>query len=400
MNNARYWIWLQLSIGAGKSFKEMIEHFGSVEEIYNSTFPERCRCSSITDKIIEKMDETTLDDADKIIAICAENEWDIITYDDSRYPAKLREIYQAPAVLYVDGKMPDFDNICSIGIVGTRKASRYALKVSRLYACGFADGGAIVVSGGALGVDSSAHYGALDANGVTVAVLGCGLGAKYLVQNAELREMIKRSGALITEYPPYTSASRHTFPMRNRIISGLSDGVLVTEAGSRSGSLITASCAVSQNRDVFAIPASVLDDGFTGTNRLIDDGAIVATSPKKVLEEYREKYRSLAVSRVRSIKELCDFLSDDGSANAPQEAQIDFADLDSDRQERLSLQDKAFALSGEEKLVYDSMRENYEDIDTISDRCGLAVNNTLIALTMLELEGLVQPASGKRYKRK
>lgn len=397
MNDKKYWVWLNIALGAGKSFKSMIDHFGSVKELYESTFPERCRCPGITYKIIENFDKYTLDDAEKIIAECDQNNWDIITYDDDRYPIKLKNIYDPPAVLYVDGNMPNLDLLASIGIVGTRKASRYAIKVSSLMARGIADCNGVIISGGALGVDTAAHNGALEVNGITLAVLGCGFGTRYLVQNEELRNRIKIRGALITEFPPHTTASKHTFPIRNRIISGLSDGVLVAEASVKSGSLITAEYATRQDRDVFAVPASLLDEGFLGTNKLIDDGAMVATSPSRIMSNYSSRYSSVDMTKAKTIKEL---LCKPESANAPQQEQITFDNVARGRAQRLEIEEKALKLTGDNLRVYSCITDEFDDIDNICTKCMLPINTVLVVLTMLELDGLVESTTGKRYRRK
>lgn len=397
MTDKRYWVWLNIALGAGRSFRSIVDHFGSVEDFYESTFPERCRCPGITFKLIENIDQYSLEDADRIINQCKANNWDIITFDDERYPNRLKNIYDPPAVLYVDGRMPNFDKMATIGVVGTRKASKYAIKATNLMAKGIAECNAIVVSGGALGVDSAAHNGAMEVNGITVAVLGCGLGARYLRQNEELRERIKLKGALITEFPPNTLPSKHTFPIRNRIISGLSDGVLVAEAGVKSGSLITAEYALKQDRDIFAIPASLLDEHFLGTNKLIDEGAIVATSPHRILSMYESRYSTLDIVKARTINEL---LCKDATVNAAPEPQITFDNVSQGRDERLELEKKALALTGDNFDVYSVVSYEYEDIDTLCIKCQKQVNTVLVALTMLELEGLVESASGKRYRRK
>jgi DNA processing protein len=400
MADKRYWLWLQMALGAGKPFKEIIEHFGSIEDFYDSTFPERCRCEALSDSLMEKLDNYNLDSTSEIISSCERNNWEIITYDDERYPDRLKEIYSPPAVLYVDGRIPNFDAYATISVVGTRKASPYAIKVARLMSRGMARCNAIVVSGGAIGVDSSAHEGALDVNGVTVAVLGCGFGTDYLIQNEGLRRRIKSNGALITEFPPNTKASKYTFPMRNRIISGLANGIFVVEAGVKSGSLITASYATAQNRDIYAVPASILDVKFSGTNKLIDDGAVVATSPQKILANYSQQYKTLDLSKAQTIQELLCETQPTNNANAPIEEQIGFDKIEEGRNERLKIENKAFQLNGDELKVYCAMSTSFEDVDTIRSKCGLEINKVLVMLTMLELEGLAEAASGKRYRKK
>lgn len=397
MMNDKYWIWLQKCLGEGAYFKEIMDDFGSVENLYNSNILERRMSPALVQRQSDALEKYTLEDAEKIMDVCTRNNWQIITYEDSAYPQRLRDIPNPPAVLYVDGTLPDIDNTVAIGIVGTRKASSYALKAAHIMSKGISLCGAAVVSGGALGVDSAAHKGALSAGAKTVAVLGNGFGSDYLKGNQALRDEIRRNGALVTEYPPFTPASRHTFPMRNRIISGLSLGVLVVEAGVKSGSLITAKYANEQGRDIYAIPASIFDYDFYGTNRLIDDGAAVATRPGVLIERYAERYASIDMSRMKTVRELTEELSDK-SANAPAEKQVTFDNIVSDRVQTAARQNRALELKADERAVYDTLGETFIGIDVIIDKSSLESGKVLAALTMLEMKGLIQSTSGKRYK--
>jgi DNA processing protein len=293
--------------------------------------------------------------------------------------------------------MLDIDSSVSIGIVGTRKASSYALNVAHIMAKGISLCGAVVVSGGALGVDSCAHSGALSVGAKTVAVLGNGFGADYLRGNQDLRNEIKNHGALITEYPPFTPASRRTFPMRNRIISGLSLGVLVVEAGVKSGSLITAKYAYEQGRDIYSIPASIFDYAFYGTNKLIDDGAVVATSPSVLIERYAEEYKSIDMSKMKTVRELLE-ASSDKSANAPIKKQVTFDNIQKDRAETVERQNKALELTQEQRAVYKTLSDSFVGIDSIIENSSLESRKVLAALTMLEMKGLIEATSGKRYR--
>ena len=164
MSDKRYWIWLQLCLGAGKRFSPIIEYFGSVENVYNSNYLQRKACPLIKDKLLDRMEETDISKADEIIELCKNNDWQIITFEDDEYPKKLKNIYDPPAVLYVSGEMPDVDNMMTLGVVGTRKASPYALNCARVISKGIARSNGIIVSGGALGVDTAYHEGALSAN--------------------------------------------------------------------------------------------------------------------------------------------------------------------------------------------------------------------------------------------
>lgn len=396
--NLRYWLWLQRALGEGAYIKNMIEDFGSVKKLYSSNILEWRMSPALTAKQIDRLEQTDINSVDEIIYTCEKNGWTIIDYDDERYPNRLREIHNPPCVLYVDGILPDIDNLAVIGIVGTRKASTYAIKVTHIMSRGITECGALVVSGGALGVDTAAHKGALTAGGNTVAVLGCGLGASYLNENKPLRDIIKNNGALVTEYPPFTRASRTTFPMRNRIISGLSVGVLVVEAGVKSGSLITANYALEQGRDIFAVPASVLSVDFSGTNKLIDDGAMVATKPAQIVSVYAEKFSTIDISKVRSIDELMNDESDKSANVEKNENELSFESIEENREKRLKNEHKASTLNGDAKIVYQCLNDCFLHIDAIIEKTGLTSAKVMASITQLEVMGLIESTSGKRYK--
>lgn len=396
--NVRYWLWLQKALGEGAYISRIVDEFGSAKALYNANILEWRMSPNLTARQIDRLGETDINSVDEIIYTCQSNNWQIIDYDDNRYPKRLKEIINPPAVLYADGDLPDIDNLAVIGVVGTRKASDYAIKVTHIMSRGATDAGLLIVSGGALGVDTAAHKGALMAGGKTVAVLGCGLGTNYLNENKSLRDTIKHNGALVTEYPPFTRASRTTFPMRNRIISGLSVGVLVVEAGVKSGSLITANFALEQGRDVFAIPASVLSLDFAGTNKLIDDGAMVATKPVHLAAPYAEQFDTVNLSKVKGVEEYITVLSDK-SANAPKSAAPVFGADRKDREKRMNMEKQALELTGSAKTVYQCLDESFAHIDVITEKTGLTVSQVMAALTQLEIMGLTESTSGKRYKR-
>lgn len=400
MKNARYLIWLQLSIGTGRAIKPILDYFGSAENLYNSNYVERKLCPKITDKMLDKIEKTPIEKADEVIEICKKHNWDIITFDDENYPQKLKEIYDPPAVLYVDGKMPDIDGTLSISIVGTRKPSNYAKSVARIISKGLARCNTVIVSGGALGIDSSAHIGALECNGITVAVMGCGLGSNYLISNEELRQKIAEHGAIISEFPPFTRATRYTFPQRNRIISGLADGVFVAEAGTKSGSLITANFAASQNRDIFATAASIFDQRFVGTNKLIADGAVPVVAVESVISHYTEKYKALDMSKLASVDKLLNDEYKERDLTPEQDEEITFENIEKHRDNRTQIDEKSRQLVGDEKAVFNAMDDDFKDVESIANVAGLDVNSVLVALTMLELDGLCEPGIGKRYRRK
>lgn len=400
MTDKRYWLWLQMCLGEGTRFKEIIDEFGSVEKLYHANIIEWKMSASLTPKQVMSLQKYALNDTERIIYECENNHWQIICFDDEKYPDRLREISNPPAVLYVDGVMADFDDYVTIGIVGTRKASPYAKKAAFIMSKGVSLCGVLTVSGGALGVDSSAHRGSLAVHKKTYAVLGCGLGTAYLQVNQQLRNDIKANGgALITEFPPFTRASKYTFPIRNRIISGLSLGVLVVEAGVKSGSLITAKYATEQGRDIYAVPASVFDYNFYGSNKLIDDGAVVATSPSILIEGYAERFGTLDMSQIKTVRELLE-AQEDKSANAQPAAQYTFDNIAKDRAAEVAKDRKILELTGDEKTLYNVLSDKFDTIDAVIEKSGMESKRVLVALTMLEMKGIIETASGKRYRLK
>ena len=226
--------------------------------------------------------EATKDDCRRIIEFCNKKRIKILTIDDDEYPEMLKYIYDPPLVLYVRGNIPRMN---SIAIVGSRRASGYGIETAVKLSSQLALSGFMIVSGMARGIDTAAHCGALKENGTTIAVLGCGVDIPYPPENHSLMERIIESGAVISEYPPGTPPASFNFPGRNRIISGISLGTLVIEAGLKSGSLITAKYALEQGREVFAVPGNINHYNSEGCNRLIKDGAKMVLDVDDIVEE-------------------------------------------------------------------------------------------------------------------
>ncbi|MBR4728534.1 MAG: DNA-processing protein DprA [Clostridia bacterium] len=290
MNDQLYWIWLSRALGAGARTDEILCAFPHPRMLYEANRTTRLLAGVFTKAQMERLEATPLEAAAQIADLCARNGWQIYTPQDAGYPAQLQSLVDQPLALYSDGALEALDLRVAIGVVGTRKPTLESVNIARRICADMAAAGAVIVSGGALGIDSAAHEGALLAGGPTVCVMGCGLGTDYLRENEALRREIRANGALVTEYPPFTPASRYTFPTRNRLISGMSLGVLVVEAGERSGSLITAHRANEQGREVFAIPGSVLTTAYKGANSLIRDGAKAVTCARDVLAAFAMMY--------------------------------------------------------------------------------------------------------------
>lgn len=363
-----YWIWLSESLRTGsKKIKEIYNVYKSAKCFYESSVNEWKLFGIFTIKEINRLSSYNLNDAEKIIARCKFLGMDIITIQDSRYPERLRNIANPPAVLYVKGTLPNIDERICIAMVGTRSATLYGTNMAFDLAFSLTKLGAVVISGGAVGIDTAAHKGALHAEGETVLVMGCGLNHKYLMENANMRNQIAEHGAIVSEYPPDLSARIYSFPLRNRIISGLSNGTVIVEAGIKSGSLITANLTLEQNRDLFAVPGNITSEYSKGTNNLLKDCAKPVTSAMDIMEEYLP-----AISR----DELNDF-----------EKKLN----------QTISQDEFNNLSAIGKKLYKALSRSPQHVDTIAQKLGVAVSDLLIGITELEIVGLLKQFPGRMY---
>lgn len=410
MRGAEYWIWLARCLGAGARIDEMLLYFGSPEALYAAGSREWRLSGLLTNRQIAALTKFSPSQSGDIMHSCRENGWSIVTPDDIEYPERLRSLPNYPAVLYAWGNLTALNTAVSVAVVGTRRASDYGLKVTRALSGALSKAGAMIVSGGALGIDSAAHTGALEAHGGTVAVLGCGLGYDYLQENRALRNEISHNGAVISEYAPFTPASRTTFPMRNRIISGMTLGTVVIEAGERSGSLITARLALEQGRDVFAVPGDVISSAYTGANKLIHDGAKPVFTALDVLEEYKYLYPDKL--NIKGADVPLGKLLDLGNApkieppkppkpEASPKANAMKATKEAKEAKGVPVSPKKpdlpRGLSKEAERVFAAMGTEPLHIDELSERTGYSVQGALAALTELELFGVVCLTEGRKY---
>lgn len=398
-----YWIWLQRTLGAGKRLDAFFSYFGNPVSLYEAGHAEWIRSGVFTEKDAQKLVQFSPSQSYEIMKDCRNNGWEFVTYDDAEYPRRLRDLANPPCVLYVNGDKNILDYPLSIGMVGTRDASDYGLNVAREFAQSLAAAGAVVVSGGALGVDSAAHYGALNAGGKTIAVLGCGLGCNYLSSNESLRRQIAENGAVISEYVPYSEASKTTFPIRNRIISGMTVGTVVVEAGEKSGSLITAKTALDQGKDVFAVPGDITNSNYFGTNNLIRDGAKSVFSYMDVLSGYIGEYgeyintdnrytppkKAEAPDKPLSVKKTVKTVKTD----SVQKQQT----VESKKEENKMKPSVPGYASETAKKVFEYLDDEGILTDELVQKTGLPVHEVLSALTELEMYALAYMGSGKRY---
>ena len=369
----KYYIWLQMCLGQGsKTFLELVEKSLYPKDIYSMTANERKQVGLFSKSELEKMSKTPVENAQKIIEQCNKNKIKLIKYDDSIYPETLKTICNPPMVLYVRGSLPDFDNTPVISIVGPRKVSEFGKKAAYSLGYRLSKAGFIVVSGGAVGSDTYAHIGALKANGKTVLIMGCGFNVSYLEENRALREYIESHGCLISEYLPDTPITRYTFPVRNRLISALSLGTVVVEAGSRSGALLTANHAIEQGKDVFVIPGSPNALEYKGSNALLRDGAKPLLDAGDIFGEYISRFPD-KIDIERAFKK-------EPKVATPQKNKKILNET----------------LSNEAKIVYNCLDTQKFYPDELN--CGLDSNRLLSALTELEMEFLIRALPGGQYE--
>lgn len=287
LQNALFWIWLAEALGPGnRDVRQLLTAHDGPYSIFHAEEQEIAKTEGISDSTKAKLQSKSLDRASQILDLCEQSGMRILPYTHKLFPTALREIKDPPLLLYYYGELPDFDRRLSIGMVGTRRMSAYGLRSAYKIAYELASVGTLVVSGMASGIDGVAAAAALAAKAPTVAILGCGLDVVYPKHHQTLMEHIRQNGVLFSEYPPATMPNRYHFPVRNRLISGLTQGTVVVEAGIGSGSLITAKDAVQQGRKVFAVPANLGSRGADGTNGLIRDGAELIFSASDIIKHY------------------------------------------------------------------------------------------------------------------
>ncbi len=268
-----HWLALVLTPGLGtKRTLDLLRQYGSAEAVLRQE-PRELESAGVAPALAQSMASGCMfDEAARAVEELKAQGAEVVPLTDRRYPARLREIYDPPPVLFAKGRLELLDTVM-VAVVGSRRPSAYGVAVAERLGKDLGAAGVTVVSGMAKGIDTAAHGGALSAGGATVAVFGCGLDVIYPAENRKLAERIARDGLLLTEFPPGTPAHPQNFPIRNRIVSGLSEGVVVVEGKQYSGSLITARLALDQNREVFAVPGNITQPASFGPNLLIKQGA-------------------------------------------------------------------------------------------------------------------------------
>lgn len=396
MATLKYWLWLSTRAGLeAKHTARLLEQFGTPEGAYFADPAEYELVSDLPQKGRAALLDKTLDGAEGIMAECDRLGVRILTYGDADYPERLKNIYDPPAVLYVRGRLPNFDEELAIGVVGTRTPSEYGKRMAGKLGLELAREGALLISGIAQGLDSEALKGALKGGGAVVSVLGCGVDVPYPWQNRWLYEDVAAAGALVSEYPPGSEPLGWHFPARNRIISGLSLGVVAVECALSSGTMVTVNSALEQDRDVFAVPGNVDAPMSEGTNRLIQQGAKLVACGLDVVREYEGRFPLLRRQRVLSAAAAEARLEtgDPPTAEKPKKQQEKPVDKPPERAyiDKSGLTDDQVDLIlalGEKQLLAEDLIEGTQ----------IPARRVLSALTMLQVQGYVKEHPGKRFE--
>lgn len=444
-----YWIWLQKAISPGSRLAEkLLSRFEyRIADVFHAEREAYQQIEGLDPQVLQALLQKDLSYAMETLAYCRNEKITVLTPDTDGYPDSLRFIQAPPLVLYVRGTMPDLKNRFSVSVVGTRNMTEYGSHNAYLMAHDLARAGTVIVSGMAKGIDGIAHRGCLDAGGDTVAVLGCGVNRCYPQEHESLMNEILRHGAVISEFPPFTPPIGKHFPIRNRIISGLSQATLVIEAHETSGALITARDAIMQGRPLFALPGKVGEKNSLGVNTLLGEGAAIATCAMDILRQFRARYpKTLNISAVpqpgiasKNIQSPISRRSRVGErAYAPADVRIDrFSDpanipiqkpdsaavsslrvpISNRTENDTSENERAIGLprmkeseeerakkpsvplnETEERLLSQMPPDTIVTADELSEK-GFSIQEVLITLTTLEIKGLVESRPGNAYIR-
>ena len=370
-----FWLALTRIDGLGiRGCHKLIEHFGSPQAAYMASLTELESCGVPARVAQAIFAQAALKDAERDVQEVAKADCVLIAFDSEEYPPLLKQIPDAPLLLYVRGDVKVLSQF-AVAIVGSRRPSAYGSSVAHRLAHDLAQRQLVVASGLARGVDSAAHRGALEAKGKTVAVLGSGLNVIYPRENKKLADEIAKSGAVISEFPLGTSPSPENFPIRNRIISGLSLGVVVVEAAEYSGSLITARLALEQNREVFAVPGNITSAQSFGPNHLIKQGAKLVDQWMDVVEEFPAEVR-MQLMPPAEVTEAVPMGAETASLFQT-------------------------SLTPDQKAVFDVLRADQTSfVDDIVGAAQMPHPRVLGVLLELEMNGLIRQLPGKNFIRK
>lgn len=405
-NRTTYIMWYQGLFGNSKKAKKALEHYGGFEKLYEVVTKDDDTDGLLKGFSRQRLTSFSLFDALDSIETARDIGGDVITFESPYYPEKLLETADYPFVLFYQGDKEVLTENVHIAMVGARKTPEEALALSYSAAYNLAKTGAVIVSGAALGVDTAAHKGAIAAGGATVGVLGCGLGNEYMERIGNFYGEVCRNGVYITEMLPFEAPSKFTFPERNRIISGMSDAVLVTYAGEKSGSLITAGTAKKQKRRVYAVAERLCSSD--GCKKLIAEGASVFYNAGDIAYPLKEKYGGKFNENYCNAEVCKENVPHEAYSLTKEEAEPVTAAAEENIPAKKTVTKKAPSpvkeekkpkeipdyVSAEAKKIYSVLTEGKTDVNNLVDITGLPVRAVLTAVSELEIFGLIRNLPG------
>jgi DNA processing protein len=360
-DSKKYWVGLNMVLGVGKTLcHRLVKVFGSPKDVFLASRKELMGVERVGEKVARHILDFDLErSVQREYQLIERRGVRILTLDDPQYPSLLKSIYDPPPVIYYKGTLPS-ERFVPLAVVGTRKATSYGRMVAEKLCTSLSEMGFCLISGMARGIDTIAHKAALNLGNPTVAVFGCGLEYTYPPESGSLRRQIEEQGTLISEFPMSTKPDRNNFPARNRVISGLSHGTLVVEAGEKSGALITAHFALEQGREVFAVPGNIYSSESRGTHALIKMGAKLTDSPEAVVEELSDSILELLKESKNRVLE-------------------------------------SISLNPKEEHLMSLMSVQEQHIDRVIENSYLSPAEVSATLVTLELKGMIRQTDGKMF---
>lgn len=408
-----YWIWFSLLEKVTLQQKvDLLERFGDIDSIFCAPAIKLRAVEWMTKPALDELQERELTPAYETYKACKANQIHLLPYTDERYPTRLKNISDSPVLLYYKGILPDFNAQLIIGVVGTRRATAYGRSMAQFFSRQIAACGGLVISGGAKGVDTMALRGTLEAGKPAVIVVGSGLDVVYPAENKSLFAKVEETGCIIGEYAPGTPALKWHFPQRNRIVSGIANGVLVIEAPEKSGALITARQAKKFGRDVFVVPANLDLESAKGSNALLQEKANPVSSGWDVVKKYEKDYPGV-IKKQDGLTIVCPL----DSITAVEEKPVarlknravkltagevkDKKSIDNTPVNEYSGIETAFAdCTSEEQEILNCLGKEPVLIDQIVAQLGKPSGKVMATITMLVMQGKVVQHSGKRVSLK
>ncbi|MBQ7116740.1 MAG: DNA-processing protein DprA [Clostridia bacterium] len=402
MEKEIYWLWLQGAVGYAKDVKRLLDIFGDAKGVYEASEQEirNAHLRGYGPKAVEKIIDEDIEKYYDIYDFCRRHKIHIITPDSLYYPRRLLEIENFPLALYVRGDYTCLNAENALGVIGSRTPSMYGEEATQTIVGQLCRNDVLIVSGGALGIDTVAHRSAIESGGKTVLVMGCGHGSGYLPENSALRKSVAQHGALITEFPPYTNVTHGSFPQRNRIISGMTSGVVIAEAAKFSGTFSTARHAIKQGRELFVLPGDIKSGNYEGSNQLITEGAKPVFSARDILP-WAKIYENHAFKTGRPFENIEFEATSYKKIGKKKTAETEKSEIIIEKEEKNLTKNEKITpetISKNAEIVYNIMSDGICKTDSIIRESDLEVRKVLSALTELEMNGIAEKISADCYR--